>query len=229
MVMSGFFVFLCGYCIACLVHPEDRGARRWWVGSYWAFKRLVIFSAATAATLWAVHRLSSAWHNRFDWSEQERMVGAAYRALLDVESNEVGWMFFSIPVVTATFAASYLVIVALASLIGRCRRVNLMSAAVASLLAVAVLWGLGKVCEPVVRNSREANLVRFQGSARMGTWLNPNDIREDPTRIQGQRLQRSDLALEGFVAFARFTGSDYAFHPPFSAVLLWQGPYRAGY
>jgi hypothetical protein len=157
------------------------------------------------------------------------MLGSAYRALLHAEANEVGWVFLSIPAVAATFALSYLVIVAMASVVGCCKRVNVVSVVAAAGLAVAGLWGIGKLCEGAVQRSREVAILRFHGASRTALWLSPDEIREDPTRLEGRRQQAILLLLENGVAVARFTSSEYAFQPPLSAVLLWQGPYRAGY
>ncbi len=221
--ISLFYIFVCGFCIACLVHPLSDFEGVSVYSSYVAFKQLIITSSAVSAALWIVQNFSGGFRGRFDaLGDDERRAEEGYRSLMELESNEIGWMFLSIPLIVAAFALGYLLIRALIGFAGRGERVTIVSSSLGSLLAVTVLWALS------LSGGADVEVGRRTNSAYVRSKYFMRRVQEDPTLIVKSGLNEIMLELKTAEVHRRIGSSRYAFHPPLSSLLLWHGPFRVG-
>ena len=222
VALSAFFIFLCGYCVSCVVHPEHSSG---WVGSYAALKQLVIASSGIAALLWILQRLAQPFRNAYADLPDGGQVGAAYQSLLDIESNEVAWMFLSIPLVAIAFAGASVAVRSAGSLIGRCRRVTIGSVLITCAVALVGLWLASAIGGASVRGGRQEGLAGH----RLSGGKTDEDYRDDPTPLIKGDLQQISLDFEAGIAAARFANPKFDFNPPLAVLLLWKGPFRSGF
>jgi Zn-dependent protease with chaperone function len=225
-LISLFYIFMCGYCIACLVHPTSGRGGKAAYSSYLAAKQLVIASSAVAAVLWTLYNLSGGFDARDSfYDDGERRAVEGFHSLVELESGEIGWMFFSIPLVMAAFAVGYLSVLALCRLAGREERVSIASSTLGSLVAVAALWILSLAGGADVESGRHSNPALLSMESRMRRIQNS----DDPVGEMQSGLAEAFRDLEAGEIWRRNESSRYAFRPPLSSLFLWQGPFRAGH
>ena len=233
--LSFIFIAICGYCIACLVHPTQDDKSQMLQESITSSKELVKASTIVALVLWLIQWMLSRPGNRslsYDYLESY-----GYRALTNIESIERTLLIFSIPLSIACFTAGYLIVYRLLQVVFRVPRVTVLNSIIASAIAAVILLGLSSLSDNYLINYRENSFAQYNSQRQIMldglTSDNPSlkSLREsDPFYNEADYQEEvSNFAELSYYEekLVELRLLEHEFSPPLSLFLLWHAPFRS--